>query len=262
MEWFFRLLFPLVLIGVILYSVLVQPPLISSPQVKAGFAQYGSRPGYFEYLDPGSEPWPTDLHPLLKKALVRSYGQEMPSVRSFYLFGTARQEMWGFPAPVGFESLLQPGQGFSRQTGLSAFNLYLSLWQTGILKDQAWYKKNGDPKPAQPEAARASFLLEQAALLLPLARAGLTFADDGPDRIKAAAGAGPELTLEFSGGVLIRASAGGQELRPERWAGFGDFTLPASLSGRWGQGGLSALEIQGLVFNPPFAQEALATAAR
>ncbi len=262
LEWFFRLLFPLVLIGVILYSIAVQPPLISSPEVKVGFAQHGSRLGYFEYLAPKFEPWPGNLHPLLAKALVRSYGRTRPLVQSFYYFGTARQEVWGLRSPVGYESLLKPGRGFSRQTGLSAFNLYLSLWQTGMLEGRVWSRKNGDPKPAEPDKARAAFLLEQAVLLLPLVQEGPAFSDDGPGRIKALAGPGLELGLEFSGEVLTRATAGGYEIRPDKWAAFGEYTLPARLSGRWGQVGLSALEIKGLVLNPPFAREALTSAAR
>ncbi len=262
LDWFFRLLFPAVLTGVIGYSILVQPPLISSPEVKAGFAGFGSRPGYLEYVEPQTGPWPGSLHPLLLKALVRSFGPSRPLVESFYYFGTANRELWGLKAPVGFEALLLPGSGYSRQTSLSAFNFHLALWQTGMRADRAWFKKNGAAGPADPDKAQAAYLLEQAALLLPLAGDGFVFEDNGPNRIKAGVGQGRVLELEFSHDRLLGAAIGENRIRVEHWVSFRDYLIPSHWSGRWGQEGLSAMEIQGLVLNPPFAEEAMDSAAR
>ncbi len=262
LDWFFRLLFPLALVGVIVYSLMAQPPYISSPEVKTGFARFGSLPGYLEYLDPKDEPWPRDLPPLLKNALVKSFGPTRPRVESFYYFGTAKRKLWGTAAPVGFESLLKPGFGFSRQMGISIFNLHIIMWQTGMLNDKPWSRKNGEPGPADPEAAKAAYLLEQAVWLLPLVGSGLNFVEAGPGRIRAQVMPGRDLTLEFSGPDLVRVSLGEYEIRVEKRISFGDFVLPSLWTGRWGQAGLSELEVQGVILNPPFAEEALNPAAK
>ena len=261
LDWFFRLLFPVVLVGLLIYTFIEQPPPISSPEVKAGFAKSGSSRGYLEQVEPQTGPWPENLPPLLQKALTKSFGPSRPQVGSFYYFGTAKRRMWGFGVPVGYETVLIPGSGFSRQISLSAFNLHLALWQTGLKGDRSWLRENGKRGPAVREKAESTYLLEQAALLLPLAGGGFSFEQAGPGLVRARTGQGEIVELEFSGEQLVGVSAGPYQIKVEAWASFGDYHLPCKWAGGWGQAGLTEMEIQGLVLNPPFAREALDSAA-
>jgi|GEM_PF-5929222 len=260
-DWFFRLLFPVVLFGVVIYSFLNQPALISSPQIKAGFAGAGSGRGFLEDAAPAKDGWPPDLPSPLAEALESAFGVEMPRAGSFYYFGQARRRWGGLWLPVGFETVLLPGRGFSRRTALTTFGFQIRLWESGLRDGQGWFKINGRAREAEEPSLFSAGWLEQAALLLPLAKAGLTWEKEGSGRLRADLGQGRSLVLEFDRRgeetLLTRASLGAHHLRPEAWSRFGDYRLPSVLAGSWGQAELIRLDLQGLVLNPPFGREAL-----
>lgn len=257
LDRFIRYLFPAVLVAVVIISIFMQPPLISSPEVSEQFREQGARPGFFSSAANGEAAWPGHLPPLLRDALEAAYGPERPVVESFYLFGQAKRRLFGLPFNFGAELVLIPGRGEAVQQGMSIFGFRILLYQTGLDDNAAWRRDNGRDQNVDAEAVLLGFVLEQAALLLPLAEADLTWRQEGPNLLAASLSGIGELVLEFDQQRLVRAALGEQEIILSEPASFGSYTLPSVWTGQYGQAGMKRFELHGLVLNPPFAQDAL-----
>ncbi|MBW1711765.1 MAG: hypothetical protein JRJ59_01270 [Deltaproteobacteria bacterium] len=258
LDWMMRLLFPVVLLGVVVFSIYFQPPLVSSPEVSRQFRDQGSKSGFFLSAATQTSAWPSDLPLILARALQAAFGQDMPRAESFYYVGTARARIKGLPLNFGAEAVLIPGQGLARQRQLNLFGFPVLLFQAGVSQDRAWLRRNGRPREADLEAARTAVWLERAALLLPLAQAGLEWRPAGEGRLKTLIGSGRELILEFKEKRLVQARAGDQSLVLAEPVKFGPYSLASVWTGRWGQAGWRRFQLTGLVLNPPFAGQALA----
>ena len=264
-DWFFRLLFPVVLTGVVIYSLLNQPALISSPEIRDRFAQAGHAHGFLDDGSPAKSGWPDGLPSPLAEALRTAFGPRMPRAESFYYFGVARQRWGELWLPAGFETVLVPARGFTTRTALTAFGFRTRLWESGLNDKGGWFKVNGRDGVVEETSLFSAWWLEQAALLLPLARADLTWIKEGPGRLSADLGQGRKLVLDFDQrgdqARLAQAALGDHSLRTQAWNMFGNYRLPSVLAGSWGQTGLVRTNIQALVLNPPFAAKALNQAA-
>lgn len=256
-EWFFRLLFPTVLTGLIIYSIFEQPPLISSPEVDKNFRNTGAQVGYFEDAAEKAAEWPAGLPEPLIKSLKSRYGLKRPEMTSVYAFGTAKLAWPIIDFNTGSEAVLIPAQGLARQDSLSLFGFRFGLWATGYREGKSWSGFNGTPGKTDPASARRGHLLEQAAWLLPLLDMGLSWEQAGPHSLATKLEDGAELVLEFSGERLTRAALGGDYIIFSEWSTFGTFSLPTRWEGRWGQRPRLEFRLQGLLFNPPFAEDAV-----
>lgn len=254
-------LFPVALTGLIVWSAWMQSPLISSPEVAQAFREGGSRQGYFDDAKPADAPWPSDLPPLLAGALKEAFGQRMPVVESIHLFGIGRRPwLAALPLKYGAEMVITASGAQAGRLGLSLFGFQISLLQAGLSDAGAWRADDDPVTDDDLKAARAALWLERAALLLPLATAGLDWRQTGTGRLAAAIQGLDELVLTFDGERLILATLAGFEIRPQDGETFGDYRLPTRWQGRWGQLDLIRFDLEGAVFNPPFAAQAVTPA--
>ncbi len=260
MRWLGNLVFPAVLIGALIASAYMQPPLISSPEVSEDFVTKGSQAGYFANAKEEDKiDWPADLAPLIKNALRAAFGPKMPQVESIYYFGRAtRPWLAGLPMRYGAETILTRSGGRNAIRRFAMFGWPIRRIQVGRNETKSWRLINGDAEPADPVAAARAMWLERAALLLPLAESGLKWAPDGPAGLKASIDGAGVMVLKFADSRLVSARLGDQELNPVEPIAFGPYTLPSRWLGRWGQDRIVRFDLEGIVFNPPFAAQAMA----
>lgn len=253
-----NLLFPVVLVGLIIWSAWMQTPIISSPEVANDFREKGSEPGYFEDPKPELALWPEHLPGVLKKALISAYGPKMPKAEGFYYFGLARKPwLAGSSLKYGAETVMLANGDRSSGLKLALFGFQIKLMMTGQKQGRAWRFIGGSPAPARENAAQAALWLERAALLLPLAQLELSWTEGQAGTIWAEIQGLGRLELDFGGNNLTSAKLAGFELRPIETIGFGTYNLPSKWLGRWGQEEVTRFDLMGLVFNPPFGSEAV-----
>lgn len=258
LRWVGNLLFPAVIVGSVIVSAYLQPMVISSPKIAADYQQQGSQTGYFTDPQPNSADWPAGIPKMLLAALKRTYGDRMPVAAGYYYFGRSSRPGWlGVPLFYGTEVLITADGRRSAIKSFSLFNWPLDRIETGRTPAKSWKLNDDQSVRTDAVAALRAMWLERAVLLLPLAQAKLNWQTDGPARLVAEIAGAGQLQLEFGGGRLIRARLGRDHITPSEYTDFGSYSLPIVWRGRWGQDGQTAFDLEGLVFNPPFAEEAL-----
>lgn len=253
-----NLLFPVVLVGIVIWSAWMQTPIISSPQVAEDFRKQDSESGYFENPAPDLADWPEHLPAILSQALKAAFGPQMPLVESYYYFGLARKPWLGGTAlKYGAETAMLANGDRSARLRLALFGFQIKFTMTGQTQGRAWRFIGGSAAPAREAEAQAALWLERAALLLPLAQLKLAWTEGRAGTIWTEIKDLGRLELTFESNRLVSAKLAGFEIQATLTASFGAYNLPSRWIGRWGQEEVSRFDLVGLIFNPPFALEAV-----